>query len=304
MIDVGCRKRELVTVPGPNGDRLESIFSGAGRLLAKEACIDDSYTKTVVPEIGITKIYTKITKQTVRSVDSKKGTVSVEFLISMAWMDPRIKTKFTAQNRENGYVLLSNEAINDIWTADLSIQNRRSFHSMDHWASLKRAKILIGKTTITDDGQRKNHTTPLIEIRYQIKSTVYCEFEHSAYPMDHQICKVSMGSSSHGAIFVMRWHRCANKRPVIHLSTDFNISMSLFDENTGQGDNEIGIKIKMDRKLSPFMLQYYIPCIAIIMVSQLSFVIPVNALPGRVALLVTLFLTLVNLFIHQMVSTP
>ena len=78
--------------------------------------------------------------------------------------------------------------------------------------------------------------------------------------------------------------------------------MTLFDQKTGMGTNYIGIKIELDRKLSSFMLQYYIPCITIVMISDLSFVIPVTAIPGRTALLVTLFLTLINLFIHEMVS--
>ena len=43
---------------------------------------------------------------------------------------------------------------------------------------------------------------------------------------------------------------------------------------------------------------------AIVVVSIMGFIIPASAIPGRVALLVTQFLTLINLFIYQMVSYP
>ena len=85
-------------------------------------------------------------------------------------------------------------------------------------------------------------------------------------------------------------------------NNDEETEQNTIDEETEQGKNQIGIKIEMNRMLSSFMLEYYMPCIAIVLVSQLSYVIPVTAIPGRVALLVTLFLTLVSLFIQVSIS--
>ena len=42
----------------------------------------------------------------------------------------------------------------------------------------------------------------------------------------------------------------------------------------------------------------------IVLVAEIGFIIPASAIPGRVALLVTQFLTLINLFIHQMSESP
>ena len=302
LIDAGCKTREMHSIPGPDGDRWMSVFNGNGKLLANGACIDDSYTKNVVPEKGITKIYSVITNQTVRSVDSKEGSLSIDFTIKMTWEDPHIKTKYTEKDIANEGIALSNRAIGKIWTPDLRILNRKSFKIKDYWASIKTTHILtVPRQTITDGGTR-NEVLTTIELTYEIESTIYCEFQHSAYPLDNQACHVSMGSSSHGAIFVLDNREHTSKRIFIHSTSNFNISTTLFDQNTGLGNNLIGINIQMNRKLASFMLQYYIPCIAIVLVSQVSFVIPVHAIPGRVALLVTLFLTMVNLFIHQMVS--
>merc|ERR1712020_734485 len=59
--------------------------------------------------------------------------------------------------------------------------------------------------------------------------------------------------------------------------------------------------IHMSRAFQPFFMHYYAPSIAIVLVTQASFIIPPDCIPGRVALLVTQFLTLVNIFIDQQV---
>ena len=61
--------------------------------------------------------------------------------------------------------------------------------------------------------------------------------------------------------------------------------------------------IEMHRFLQPFFMHYYAPCILIILVTHASFIIPPDCIPGRVALLATQFLTLVNIFINQQVNT-
>ena len=64
---------------------------------------------------------------------------------------------------------------------------------------------------------------------------------------------------------------------------------------------QIGFDITMDRILQPFLLQFYVPAIIIVMVSQSSFMVTLSAIPGRITLVVTQFLVLTNVFIHQQV---
>ena len=75
------------------------------------------------------------------------------------------------------------------------------------------------------------------------------------------------------------------------------------DTKDGYFDNlkEVGFKLKMMRVKQPYLLKYYFPCVAIVVVTQISFYIPPDAIPGRIALLVTQFLTLTNLFISEQV---
>ena len=88
--------------------------------------------------------------------------------------------------------------------------------------------------------------------------------------------------------------------------THFDLSAKeLLEDETKNGyfDNlkEVGFNLTMKRVQQPYLLKYYLPCIAIVTVTQISFYIPPDAIPGRVALLVTQFLTLTNLFISEQV---
>ena len=134
-----------MSIPAPNDstdpnrrtNRFVSVFNGKGKLLANGACIDDGYTNDVVPQKGITKVYSEITSHIVRSVDSKEGTMTLEFTIKMTWQDPHITTKFTNQDITNGGIVLSNRAIKNIWTPDFYILNRKSLYTTDNWDFLR-----------------------------------------------------------------------------------------------------------------------------------------------------------------------
>ena len=82
----------------------------------------------------------------------------------------------------------------------------------------------------------------------------------------------------------------------------FTITTNLEEGMNIAHESYLGIKFKVQRSLSTSALQYYLPSAAIVLVSHISFIIPLSAIPGRIGLLATLFLTLINLFINHMVG--
>ena len=62
-----------------------------------------------------------------------------------------------------------------------------------------------------------------------------------------------------------------------------------------------GFRIRMIRFSSQFFLKDFLPVMGIVCVSWASFLIPPTAIPGRVALLVTLFLVIITLFANIIV---
>ena len=56
-----------------------------------------------------------------------------------------------------------------------------------------------------------------------------------------------------------------------------------------------GFQIKLERRLFPFILAYFLPSFLLVLISFISFYIDPDVVPGRMALLITLVLMLINL---------
>ena len=141
----------------------------------------------------------------------------------------------------------------------------------------------------------------------EAKIIFYCNFDYSAYPMDESTCKFRFGGQRANLRFTLE--KPDNITPIDekkHHIGYFDITGSIIEETEMINEKKmqrLGLDLKIKRNIQPFILRYYLPCATITIVSQFSFLIPFTALPGRVAWLVTQFLTLTSLFIHQMVCT-
>ena len=79
-------------------------------------------------------------------------------------------------------------------------------------------------------------------------------------------------------------------------------SLLMFD---GLGNFSLaGFELVLQRYVSTYIITYYLPSGLFVIVSWISFLIPMDVIPGRMALLVTLFLVLVNIFNNVTTNTP
>ena len=60
-----------------------------------------------------------------------------------------------------------------------------------------------------------------------------------------------------------------------------------------------GFRIKFARYRTPFLVNVFLPTGLLTFISFIAFLIPVDKVPGRMALLVTIFLMLVNISAQQ-----
>merc|ERR1712110_169554 len=66
----------------------------------------------------------------------------------------------------------------------------------------------------------------------------------------------------------------------------------------------IGFNITLVRKPKMFLVATYLPSTIFVVISWMSFVIPPEVYPGRIGLLLTTLLVLINIFMGIMESTP
>ena len=289
VLEAGCRKKKWIKNENTGlEDRYE--WQAGGSLLANGACIDERYEKHLVPEPGKTRVYSVINREKIRHVDSRKETISVDLVLTMRWFDPKIHTNANETKDTNSGLVLSPGAMRKIWTPDIAILNVTSFKIQEEWTSLRTSKIIPS-----------NESEVNVEMTYGIKASVYCTFDHSKHPLDVQKCNMTLGSRSFGAIFVLASENDKHRGNETYSASNFHVSSQLFDDKINFGNNTIGIAVTLNHFIRPFVIKYYLPSMAIVVVSLLGFAFPLSAIPGRVALLVTQFLTLTNLFIYEMV---
>ena len=164
-----------------------------------------------------------------------------------------------------------------------------------------------------------SHTFVLYRVEAQL--TLYCKFHFEAYPMDIQVCRFKLGSSDLDGDQQVAFKYLVNEKQCLEVEKDRNIGHALQDfdvrtecyQATGSKRTWVGFvtgskdcvafNITLTRNVHPFMMKYYLPSIAIVISCQISFIIPMTAIPARTALLATMFLALVNIFTAQQVAT-
>ena len=65
-----------------------------------------------------------------------------------------------------------------------------------------------------------------------------------------------------------------------------------------------GFEIRLNRRSTPILINTYLPCMMLLLISFIGFFIPVAMIPGRMALLVTIFLMLVNISSSEKANGP
>ena len=70
---------------------------------------------------------------------------------------------------------------------------------------------------------------------------------------------------------------------------------TFFDRDTNENFSTSGFTIIMERSPARFYVNIYLPTFLLTIASFIGFLIPVEMVPGRMALLVTIFLMLVNI---------
>ena len=144
---------------------------------------------------------------------------------------------------------------------------------------------------------------PLIAIKMRFTVTKLCKFNYKKYPMDSQLCKIRFSPDRlNRLIFILDDPRgICNGPQKAYQQNGFHVSPSCVNNTHGE-QHEFGLDFSLERDITAHLLQHFLPSGIIVFVSHASFQIPLTAIPGRISLVVTLFLALTNIFINEQVS--
>ena len=293
------------------------------QLLMRNVCLMPEYQLNEPPRNSDGKtnidVHLKMVPQ-VLEINEKKNKITVQITQYMEWEDSRISANLSAISNMvdlHNYVKLPPSAVHKIWNPNLDMYT----YKLQDWKSLYHPYWFISVGINKCPWLRSCDLTPNITSLYAEKSwrvTLFCKFDFSRFPFDTQHCRfrqVFQSTSDVAKLFLFSPYaeRYVNNETK-NVKMDWNYEGdgfriiidpigTLTDPSTitQNSTGDFGFDIILERIAQPYMFQYYFPCAAIVIISQISFIIPLSAIPGRVGLVVTQFLTLTNIFIYQMV---
>ncbi|XP_050313656.1 glutamate-gated chloride channel isoform X4 [Anthonomus grandis grandis] len=218
----------------------------------------------------------------VRSI-SKIDDVTMEYSVQLTfreqWLDERLK--FNDLHGRLKYLTLT-EA-NRVWMPDLFFSNEKEGHT--HNIIMPNVYIRIFP-----------YGSVLYSIR--ISLTLSCPMNLKLYPLDRQICSLRMASygwTTDDLVFLWKDGDPVQVVKNLHLPR-FTLEKFLTDycnskTNTGEYSC-LKVDLLFKREFSYYLIQIYIPCCMLVIVSWVSFWLDQGAVPARVSLGVTTLLTM------------
>merc|ERR1719150_1794905 len=190
------------------------------------------------------------------------------------------------------------EFIKELWVPNIFIYNLKTYKVIDVLSKL------AGLWIDTEKNVLYSQATHI---------TFICPMRFDKFPLDTQKCRFRVGSYSYDSskmLFTTKAYGYSSKE-TNSIALDYDIKInSLSPEDAvldyGQLGNFslAGFEMVLTRYVSTYIITYYLPSGLFVIVSWISFLIPMDVIPGRMGLLVTLFLVLVNIFNTVTTNTP
>ncbi|XP_049829941.1 glutamate-gated chloride channel isoform X5 [Schistocerca gregaria] len=217
--------------------------------------------------------------RSIATISDIKMEYSVQLTFREQWMDERLK--FNDFKGKIKYLTLTDA--NRVWMPDLFFSNEKEGHF--HNIIMPNVYIRIFP-----------YGSVLYSIR--ISLTLSCPMNLKLYPLDRQVCSLRMASygwTTDDLVFLWKDGDPVQVVKNLHLPR-FTLEKFLTDycnskTNTGEYSC-LKVDLLFKREFSYYLIQIYIPCCMLVIVSWVSFWLDQSAIPARVSLGVTTLLTM------------
>ena len=232
----------------------------------------------------------------VMNIGYKDSSVDLNVEIFLQWEDQIIDIEGDLNTTVNVYK-------SDTWSPDLFIYDLESYKENDLGNSFSFITL------------EKRQYSVFVSYSFEANVVVSCDGQFKNFPFHSHDCFVKIGSWSND-----------NKHLLFEVMTGYNeygfantssseyklkISYLVGEEvwlagvkNAKEVYSVMGFKLEMKHKGNKFILLYYIPTGLIVMTSWMFFLLPSTSYPARTALLLTVFLLLINIFSGVVRDTP
>ena len=275
------------------------------------ACLPKNYSKFELPfTTGVNEIGVSIYIDEVLRINDKDYSITFACYFNVKWADKRIRLDkefgreqagpgVNTTNNPDILVPTSLEFVKDLWLPNIFIYNIKTYKVIDV------LNKLAGLWITTDQNVMYSQATHI---------TFICPMRFDKFPLDTQTCKFQVGSYSYDdskMTFATDVAGYSAPKVANSIALDYAITITKLrkEDQVFLGDSLgnfslAGFEMVLHRYVSTYIITYYLPSGLFVIVSWISFLIPMDVIPGRMALLVTLFLVLVNIFNTVTTNTP
>ncbi|XP_050681626.1 glycine receptor subunit alpha-1 isoform X2 [Leptidea sinapis] len=233
----------------------------------------------------------------VNSINVEDMDFRVDMFIRQTWKESRLQLPEDIFEEGDDHVTLPPEFFDNLWHPDPYFLNSKVTEI---------AELTHKFSSVT---LYRNQT-----VRYaaRMHAIIACQMEFQLYPMDIQSCPIYIESFSYSNQKVrFKWSDAGvTINPELKL-LQYHIGEPLrLEETNGYMADKDGnfsrivVYFKFERQIGHHLIQTFAPSSLVVMLSWFSFWLDLDAIPGRVTLLVTCMLTLVTMFTGLRADIP
>ena len=299
-------KYEYGCVPVENWKLIKGQLKGE---YIRNACIDSLYRIYEPPDMEYSfQVHAIFYNNRILEIDERKNSITILLSLWTFWHDPRIKVSNISREEFIRLPPITNKRA-PIWVpfAVPDIKNLKAVTSVDGYGE---AHLSLTPGRSVNDYISKlvfNPNSTIVDAHFTRKVEIFCKFDFSKYPFDHQYCPLEMKVPKIKlTTYDLDLRKTLKDRPNQKTFGGYDLIQKIYSHNLTHyffGEiNLFGFHNNFTRRIEAYIYQCYIPCIAIVNMSFSSFTIPLTAIPGRVGIIVTQFLALTSIFVHTVVS--
>jgi len=228
----------------------------------------------------------------ISNINDKAQTLSFAMYFAVSWLEPRLVINSSASEwteEKTGPKDQVNESpvnLKYLWYPELEIYGLETFGIQRVLKEMSGVRVMKNKT---------------INYELGVRVTISCKMMFDDYPLDAHMCQFQVGSyydTTETVICSSEFlYNAERQRSLQHFIQLEPLPQQYTIVNLPSGHYAAcGFQVRLQRKQMQYQIQVYLPSFMFVVTSWVSFLIKPEVVPGRMALLVTLFLVLINIF--------
>ncbi|CAB4069229.1 unnamed protein product [Lepeophtheirus salmonis] len=212
-------------------------------------------------------------------IHDNTNTVTMRLRVKQSWNEDRVRLSSKCRINHGSWIQFNSKEIRQaIWLPSFEIDNLLDFIPLMGLLETRSDKFFYRRA---DDEKSRDK----LYFEYEVICKIMCSMNFNKFPFDEHHCRFQVNYS---------------------VSLEDSSFLIQLGRNSGSltPTNGLYFDIKLSRNSKSYVINYFIPSGLFVVVSWMSLVIPPDSIPGRVALIFTTFLVLVNIANSSFESAP